>query len=235
MKQVKIILDSIMLILLPLLMAYSLIGESIHEWLGITMFAVFILHHILNHKWLKSIFKGKYTPYRIYITVVNILLCVIMLALPISGILMSKHAVPFLSIRSGTSYARTIHMTTAYWGFVLMSIHFGNHIDMMLNSIKRKLNTKKTVIKKLVCSLFTVLICSYGFYAFIQRRIAEYLFMKVMFAFFDYSESKLKFFADHIAMMLAFAVTGHYICKILKKSNNWLNHKKSPGIKEDTK
>ena len=37
-----------MLILLPLLMAYSLIGESIHEWLGITMFAVFILHHIIN-------------------------------------------------------------------------------------------------------------------------------------------------------------------------------------------
>ena len=235
MKQVKIILDSIMLILLLLLMAYSLIGESIHEWLGITMFAVFILHHILNHKWLKSIFKGKYTPYRIYITVVNILLCVIMLALPISGILMSKHAVPFLSIRNGASYARTIHMTTAYWGFVLMSIHFGNHIDMMLNGIRRKFGQNKNTMKTVMRNIVFILICGYGIYAFIQRRIADYLFMKVMFAFFDHSESKLKFFADHIAIMLAFAMIGYYISMILKKLNNGLRHQKSPEIKEDTK
>ena len=59
--------------------------------------------------------------------------------------------------------------------------------------------------------------------------------MKVMFAFFDYSESKLKFFADHIAIMLAFAMIGYYISMILKKLNNWLRHQKSPEIKEDTK
>ena len=112
-KKFKIVTDSIMLILLPLLMSYSLIGESLHEWLGIAMFAVFIVHHILNRKWLTSIFKGRYTPYRIYINTVNILLCVIMLALPISGIVMSRYAVPFLSITNGASPARTVHMTTS--------------------------------------------------------------------------------------------------------------------------
>ncbi len=34
-KIIKIIIDTAMLILLPLLMAYSLIGETAHEWLGI--------------------------------------------------------------------------------------------------------------------------------------------------------------------------------------------------------
>lgn len=234
MKKVKIILDSVMLILLPLLMAYSLIGENIHEWLGIAMFAVFIAHHILNHKWVKSLFKGKYSPYRIYITVINILLFIIMIALPVSGMLMSKHAVPFLSIQNGTSYARTIHMTAAYWGFVLMSLHLGNHTDMMLNGIRRKFRLNSSKMTSIIGVLISVLILSCGICAFTKRRIADYLFMKIMFVFFDFSESKLIFFADHIAMMLAFAVTGHYICKILKKSNNWLNHKKSPGIKEDT-
>lgn len=234
MKIVNTILDSIMLILLPLLMAYSLIGESIHEWLGITMFAVFIAHHILNHKWVKSLFKGKYSIYRIYITVINILLFIIMIALPVSGMLMSKHAVPFLSIQNGTSYARTIHMTTAYWGFVLMSLHLGNHTDMMLNGIRRKLRLNTTKVTKVVGILISVLILGYGIYAFAKRRIADYLFMKIMFAFFDFSESKLVFFADHIAIMLAFAVIGYYISQTLKKLNNWLNHKKSPEIKEDT-
>ena len=234
MKKVKIILDSVMLILLPLLMAYSLIGENIHEWLGIAMFAVFIAHHILNHKWVKSLFKGKYAPYRIYITIVNILLFIIMIALPVSGILMSKHTVPFLSIQNGTSYARTIHMTAAYWGFVLMSLHLGNHTDMMLNGIRRKFRLNSSKMTSIIGVLISVLILSCGIYAFTKRRIADYLFMKIMFAFFDFSESKLIFFADHIAIMLAFAVIGHYLSQMLKKFNNWLNHKKSPEIKEDT-
>ena len=56
-----------------------------------------------------------------------------------------------------------------------------------------------------------------------------------MFAFFDHSESKLKFFADYIAIMLAFAVIGYCISMILKKRNKGLRHKKSPEIKEETR
>ena len=48
MKFMKIGIDAAMLILLPLLMAYSLVGEAAHEWLGLTMFALFVLHHIIN-------------------------------------------------------------------------------------------------------------------------------------------------------------------------------------------
>ncbi|MBR1737936.1 MAG: hypothetical protein IJ736_13145 [Firmicutes bacterium] len=91
MKKIKIIIDCMMTILLPMLMSYALIGEALHEWLGITMFVLFIAHNILNKNWYKNIFKGRYTPYRIYVTAVNLSLCIIMFALPISGILMSKH------------------------------------------------------------------------------------------------------------------------------------------------
>lgn len=217
MKKLKTITDSIMIILLPLLMSYALIGEVLHEWLGIAMFTAFILHHILNHKWLTSIFKGKYTPYRIYINALNILLCVIMLALPISGILMSRHAVPFLSITSGASLARSVHMTTSYWGFVLMSVHLGNHAGMIMNGMRRMFGIKsdsrtRTVILRIILGL----ISAYGIYAFIKLRIASYMFMQIQFAFFDYSESKLIFFADYAAMIVLFAAAGHYICKLLK-------------------
>ena len=34
----KMALDCLMVVLLPLLMAYSLIGEELHEWLGASMF-----------------------------------------------------------------------------------------------------------------------------------------------------------------------------------------------------
>ena len=53
------ILDAAMVLLLPLLMAYSLIGEAFHEVTGTLMLALFILHHWLNRGWWKSLFRGK--------------------------------------------------------------------------------------------------------------------------------------------------------------------------------
>lgn len=64
-KQIwKIAVDVGMTAVLLLLMAYSLVGETAHEWLGIGIFALFITHHILNNGWCRNVFKGKYTPIR---------------------------------------------------------------------------------------------------------------------------------------------------------------------------
>ena len=59
MKKARMIIDILMVMLLPLLMAYSLIGENIHEVLGVCMFALFIAHHVINRKWWTGLFKGK--------------------------------------------------------------------------------------------------------------------------------------------------------------------------------
>ena len=47
-KKLRIVIDSGMVLLLPFLMAYSLVGEAAHEYLGIGMFLLFISHQILN-------------------------------------------------------------------------------------------------------------------------------------------------------------------------------------------
>lgn len=44
----KLVVDMIMTILLFLLMAYLLVGETVHEWMGLAMFILFIFHHALN-------------------------------------------------------------------------------------------------------------------------------------------------------------------------------------------
>lgn len=70
--------DLAMTVILLLLMGYSRIGETAHEVLGVCMFTLFILHHILNRKWIGGIFKGKYSAYRIFQTVLVALLFVTM-------------------------------------------------------------------------------------------------------------------------------------------------------------
>ena len=47
-----------MTVLLLLLMAYSLIGETVHEVIGTAIFVLFIGHHILNRGWYKALPKG---------------------------------------------------------------------------------------------------------------------------------------------------------------------------------
>ena len=48
----KILIDICLTVSLLLLMPYSLIGETAHEWIGMAMLVLFIVHHILNRKWI---------------------------------------------------------------------------------------------------------------------------------------------------------------------------------------
>ena len=113
-RKLQIVIDLCMTILLPLLMAYSLIGETAHEWIGASMLILFVAHHILNYRWFRTLFKGRYSSARILNTAVNLLLLIDILMQGISGIIMSRQVFSFLNIQQGASSARVIHLLGAY-------------------------------------------------------------------------------------------------------------------------
>ena len=210
MKKVRMIIDILMVVLLPILMAYSLIGENIHEVIGVCMFVLFIVHHVINRKWWTIIFKGRYNATRILNTVINLLLAVYMILQPVSGILMSKCVLKEVTINGATGILRTIHMTMAYWGFILMSFHLGLHVRALTAHYAKKMN--KTA--KMVFMILFLFISAYGVYAFVKRGIGDYLLMKVMFAFFDFGESRIAFLLDYAAIMILVANIGYYLQSI---------------------
>ena len=163
---IRLIIDIAMTVLLPMLMAYSLIGETFHEIVGTAVFVLFIVHHILNRKWYGALFKGKYNARRIFQTILDILLLVFMLLQPISGILMSKHLYTFLPTLPISAQARSIHMLLAYWGYVLICIHAGTHLAAPMKNLFMK--SKK--IFAAVC-VTAVCISVYGCAAFIKRGL----------------------------------------------------------------
>ena len=59
--KIKIAVDMLMTISLLFLMSFELIGDAAHEWLGMAMFFLFVVHHVLNRKWTGNLRKGKYT------------------------------------------------------------------------------------------------------------------------------------------------------------------------------
>ena len=209
-----------MTVLLLFLMAYSLIGEVLHEWLGIGMFTLFIVHHILNRKWSKSLFKGKYTVYRIWQTVLVVLALVSMLGSMVSGVILSRSAFSFMPITGGQSWARTLHMISAYWGFVFISLHLGLHWSIMMG-IARHLWKKQFIARSWSVGAAGFLISGYGLYAFCKRDIGSYMILKNQFVFFDFNEPLILFLLDYIAVMGLFVFIGHYIGQGLK----WVDRK----------
>lgn len=99
----KILIDIGMTICLLLLMPYSLLSETAHEWIGMAMLVLFISHHILNHKWVTSVRKGKYNAFRVIQIVLVIIMLILIMGSMISGILLSNHIFKWIKI-SGTLY-----------------------------------------------------------------------------------------------------------------------------------
>ena len=212
-KTVKTILDVVMTGALPVLMAYSLAGEMLHEIVGTTMLVLFITHHSLNRKATTAMFKGKQTPVRILNTVVNLLLFAIMLCLPISGIVLSKHLYTFLPTEGLSAIARTAHLLLSYWGFALMSFHLGLHGDLWLNRLRKR----KAAFILLLIAL--TLIAAFGVYAFVANRLYEYMFLQTQFVFFNFDKPLILTFLEYLSMIVLLAWTGYWLKSLFKRRN----------------
>ena len=221
-NRIKKALDIILTVLLLGLMAYQVTGESLHEWIGIGMTVVLIVHHVLNSRWFEALFKGKYNAYRIAATVINTLLLASIALTAFCGMSMSNHAVPFLYGMADMVFARTAHLALSYWSFILMGIHLGLHLPAMT----AKLKPGKTA-KAVLTAAFTV-VAGFGLYLFIKNGIPGYISFRTHFAFFDYDKTPVLVFLENLAEMFSFAFVGANAFRLIRGLNSKTQEKKNP-------
>lgn len=218
-KQIaKVSVDAAMTLGMLFLMGYHLWGDTAHEWVGAGLFLLFILHHILNWRWWAGLFRGRYTFVRILQATINLLTLAAMLGLMVSGVILSSKVFAFLQIRGHMAFARRLHMAASYWGFLLMTAHLGLHWGMLLGMVQKAGKTKlpgKPASHWL--TLPGVLAAAYGAAAIVKRDLATYLFLRAEFVFLDFSESKLLFYLDYLAIMGTFIFLAHLTAKLLRK------------------
>jgi hypothetical protein len=210
-RKFRTLLDTAMLILMPLLMSYSLVGETFHKWLGIAIFVMFVTHHIINASWHKSLFKGKYSAVRIIFTLCNLLLFADMILLFYSGINLSGHIFKGLPTLGSLSLSRVLHLSCSHWGLVLMSLHLGFHGKSFGGFWKNE-----TV--KRIAFIIGIFAGIYGIYAFISEGIANYLFPASTFLFWNGAKS----LADNISIIVLFSYIGYFVIKIITNKNKKL-------------
>jgi hypothetical protein len=218
---IKRIVDASMTVLLLFLMAYQVTGEMAHEWLGMAMTALMIIHQILNRKWYGALLRGKYTVYRAVTTALNVLLMMSFLLTASCGMAMSGHAVPFLYGILPMSFARQMHLSMSHWSFVLMGLHLGIHIPVMTAGMKWNEKTKIALT-----GIFAV-IGGIGSWLFMQSRIPDYLFFRVPFAFLDYEKAGWQVFLENLLMLSFWALIGTQAALICRNAAKKAESKKN--------
>lgn len=217
----KILVDSLMTLALLLLMGFQFWGDAAHEWIGMGMFILFFVHHILNWNWYKNLFRGRYSAVRICGAIIDVLLVMTMIALVYSSVVMSRYVFGFLEISGGMSLARRIHILASYWGFILMSIHLGLHWSMIIGIIRKCMKiTKSSQVHSILLFIASLVPACYGVYVFIKRDFLTYMLLKSEFVFLDYNESKFLFYLDYLALMGLGIFVFHYLGAALRKRRN---------------
>lgn len=214
---VKIAVDILMTLALLFLMGYQFWEDEAHEWAGAGMLVLFILHHVLNGNWYRSIFRGKYTPARVFQLGIDLLVLLAMLGSMVSGIILSNHVFGFLRIRGGMGIARLLHMASAYWGFVGMALHLGLHWGMFLGLGRKALKLRPSRTRRVLLPILGGCVAVYGLIAFLRRDFLTYMLVRTHFVFFDFSEPLPLFYLDYLAMMGTCIFLAYYAARFLRK------------------
>ena len=136
MRRIKIIVDVLMFALFLYLLSYRPgMGLLYHAVIGIAQLTLFLLHHVLNWKWYKTLFKGRYTFRRTMLTTSDFLLWIAMVFMIASSVMISGMIFEF-GVRM-TSWWRRIHVGASGWCFLLIAFHVGMHMQGMFRRIQR--------------------------------------------------------------------------------------------------
>jgi len=213
-----------MIVLLLLLMAYQVTGGAAHEWMGLAMAVLVIIHQILNLQWYRSLLKGKYPAARVAMNLTDIFLIIAFILTVYCGMSMSGYAVPFLHGMAKISFVRRTHLSVSYWLFVLMGIHLGLHMRVMF--IKSQYSGKKQT----AVSICFAVIAAIGFWVFLKNNIPGYLFFRMAFGILDYEKAAGFVLLDNVLMLLFWVFAGWQIMILLQRSVN--QEKKRDGQKQ---
>ena len=94
----------------------------------------------------------------------------------------------------------------------LLSAHLGLHWGIVLGTARKAGgNQKPSALRTTILRALAAGISAYGAYAFIQHHIADYLFLRSHFVFFDYAQPPVLYVLDLLAMMGLWIALSYYL------------------------
>lgn len=135
-------LDAGMLALACVLEALSLTGLTWHEWLGFVLCLLVLVHVVLQWQWFVAAFRRLLTrgAHRARVNLaLNILLFIVMVAVLVSGVLISNQIAPLVGHALGRPLVWSeLHSWLNFTLIVLVGVHLAINWDWVLGAIRRR-------------------------------------------------------------------------------------------------
>jgi len=137
----KLVLDLVMALSLLLIMVPNILGQIVHEWVGLIIGAVLLIHLVINWNSIKTLTLNFFhsLSFKIRITYfLNLLIFIGFVSIIISGMYISKSIdFSWLGISRGSGMGwKLLHTSTSYLTFLLVSIHIGMNFRWVLSAVK---------------------------------------------------------------------------------------------------
>lgn len=120
-------LDLLLFLLVLLLLAPRLTGLPAHEWLGLGLAPLIILHLLFSWRWISTATRriGRPMPARFRVNyLINVTLFILMMLVIVSGVVISRVALPRLGVTVLEDRSwRALHNLTLNWLCLLTGLH----------------------------------------------------------------------------------------------------------------
>ncbi|MBB6557476.1 hypothetical protein HNP48_000140 [Acidovorax soli] len=206
----RLVLDSVAAGLLLFAFAYFWQGNASHEWAGIGMFAVLIVHNAFHRRWFASLTqvpRAKRGKFNVALTLV---LLVGMLALLGTSLVISETL--FAGLRLDDDFTlRRVHAGIAYWLLIVVFIHLGLRWPLLM-AVARKLfgfqesNAARTAILRLVAAGIAL----QGVFSALALNLPARLLFQISLDWWNFEESVAAFFLHCMAIAGLCMFLTHY-------------------------
>ena len=212
-KTVKIITDILMFADFIFLMSHEVVRDlSAHGIFGAALFALFVLHHVLNGGFYRSLNRGKYNSVRILLSVTAWILFALMILMAFSSIMMSGAVFTFSSINM-TSWSRPLHTFSCSWGFLVMGFHLGLHLHSKLGKLEAAANGKKSA-RFVILQILWILIFVLGIFCVVHSKLYVYLFW--MNAWKSSAPNIFVCVAEYLGMTAGMIMLSHFVMNFIQ-------------------
>src|SRR5690242_19742772 len=133
-------LDLLLFLLVILLLAPRLTGLPAHEWLGLSLAALLILHLLFSWRWISTATRrlGRPMPARFRINyLINVTLFVLVMLVIVSGVVISRVALPRLGVTMIEDRSwRALHNLTLNWLTLFTGLHLAMNWEWVARMVR---------------------------------------------------------------------------------------------------
>lgn len=139
--KINLMLDIALFLVFLVVYEAKATGEVVHEWLGVGIVAVILLHILLHWQWVVHItqrfFQKIESESRINY-IVNMVIFISFTTIIFSGLMISRSVLPFFGLAApDTPFWRMLHSLASDITLGLVALHIALHWQWLANALKR--------------------------------------------------------------------------------------------------